>query len=154
MPLTLISARAPSWANAEHTVINLFVKFEETAEQFGELEFTATPDDVEPHGRDIFQRAKAGEFGPVAPYIVTPERAQLLVQARNITANAKITELQSEVNILQDAVDLDMATEAEAVSLTEAKTELSAWKRYRVLLSRVEAQPGFPAEIDWPAEPA
>ena len=48
---------------------------------------------------------------------------------------------------LQDAVELDLATEAE-VGL------LKSWKRYRVALSRVPEQEGYPAEIDWPAPPA
>ncbi|MCX5511449.1 tail fiber assembly protein [Pseudomonas sp. BJa3] len=48
---------------------------------------------------------------------------------------------------LQDAVDLDEATEAEALRLKE-------WKRYRVALNRLPDQPGYPAEIDWPAPPA
>ncbi|MFV3326699.1 tail fiber assembly protein [Pseudomonas sp. NY15372] len=46
---------------------------------------------------------------------------------------------------LQDAVDLGEATDA---------ASLTAWKRYRVELSRVPAQAGYPDEIDWPAPPA
>jgi DNA-directed RNA polymerase specialized sigma24 family protein len=48
---------------------------------------------------------------------------------------------------LQDAVDLDEATEAEALRLKE-------WKRYRVALNRLPDQPGYPTAIDWPAPPA
>ncbi|MBC3456369.1 tail fiber assembly protein [Pseudomonas mosselii] len=48
---------------------------------------------------------------------------------------------------LQDAVDLDEATEAEALRLKE-------WKRYRVALNRLPEQPDYPAVIDWPAPPA
>lgn len=48
---------------------------------------------------------------------------------------------------LQDAVDLDEATVEEAGLLT-------AWKKYRVLLNRVTAQPGYPTSIDWPVAPA
>ncbi len=48
---------------------------------------------------------------------------------------------------LQDAVELDEATEAEAALLKE-------WKRYRVALSRLPEQEGYPTEIDWPAPPA
>ncbi|MFW3895274.1 tail fiber assembly protein [Pseudomonas bharatica] len=48
---------------------------------------------------------------------------------------------------LQDAVDLDEATEAEAALLKE-------WKRYRVALNRLPEQPGYPNSIDWPAPPA
>ncbi|MEA5673240.1 tail fiber assembly protein [Pseudomonas sp. MH2] len=48
---------------------------------------------------------------------------------------------------LQDAVDLDEATEAEAALLKE-------WKRYRIALNRLPDQAGYPATIDWPAPPA
>ena len=47
---------------------------------------------------------------------------------------------------LQDAVDLDMATYEEAASL-------KAWKKYRVLLIRIEQQAGFPDSIEWPIFP-
>lgn len=153
MLLTLATARNPKWANTEHTAINLLVTFEETVEQLGELEFSAMSDDIEPHGRDIFARAVAGEFGPVAEFVLTRERALLLVQMRTNEANAKISALQGEVDVLQDAVDLDMATAEEATRLAAAKAELTAWKRYRILLSRVEAQPEFPTTIDWPVKP-
>ncbi|WP_269476234.1 tail fiber assembly protein [Pseudomonas guariconensis] len=48
---------------------------------------------------------------------------------------------------LQDAVDLDEATEAELAELKE-------WKRYRVALNRLPDQPGYPNEITWPVPPA
>lgn len=45
---------------------------------------------------------------------------------------------------LQDAVDLDMATDAEKSALTE-------WRKYRVLLNRVDC---FTApDIQWPEQP-
>lgn len=34
----------------------------------GWIPFTASPDDVEPHGRELYERAQAGEFGQVQPY--------------------------------------------------------------------------------------
>ncbi|ASN67955.1 hypothetical protein 9F7_2 [uncultured Caudovirales phage] len=48
---------------------------------------------------------------------------------------------------LQDAMDLDVATEAEAELLR-------GWKRYRVALNRLPEQPGYPSHVDWPASPA
>ncbi|AVD90721.1 hypothetical protein C4Q26_01625 [Pseudomonas sp. SWI44] len=48
---------------------------------------------------------------------------------------------------LQDAVELEEATEAEAALLKE-------WKRYRITLSRLPEQEGYPNSIDWPAPPA
>ena len=154
MKLTLRTARDPKWANAERTAINLFVTFEENVAQYGEMEFSAASYDVEAHGRDIFQRAITGEFGPVADYVVTPERALLLVRARTTEASDKIGTLQSEIDVLQDATNLDMATDEELARLPRAASELTAWKRYRVLLSRVEAQAGFPDAIEWPEKPA
>lgn len=47
---------------------------------------------------------------------------------------------------LQDAADIDEATEAETALLKE-------WKRYRVALNRLPEQPGYPTEIDWPVPP-
>jgi hypothetical protein len=35
---------------------------------YGWIEFRASPDDTEAHGRDIYARAIAGEFGEIAPY--------------------------------------------------------------------------------------
>jgi hypothetical protein len=48
---------------------------------------------------------------------------------------------------LQDAVDLEEATETEVAVL-------KAWKKYRIALIRVPDQPGYPDTIDWPAPPA
>jgi len=54
------------------------------------------------------------------------------------TANARVTPLQ-------DAVDLDMATDVE-------KKQLAAWKKYRVLLSRVDTSTA--PDITWPEQPS
>ncbi|MGS7252407.1 tail fiber assembly protein [Pseudomonas anuradhapurensis] len=48
---------------------------------------------------------------------------------------------------LQDAVDIDEAT-------TDEEARLKLWKQYRVALSRVPEQEGYPNRIDWPAPPA
>ncbi|WP_334473640.1 tail fiber assembly protein [Arsenophonus sp. PmNCSU2021_1] len=79
--------------------------------------------------------------GEVVPRIYTADelreqaihkRDYLLEQAAKIIAP------------LQDAVDLDMATEAE-------KAALLAWKKYRVLLNRVDIS--TVPDIDWPELP-
>jgi hypothetical protein len=63
---TLEYAKDPVYLNDQGTFINLTVKF---AEFDTEMPFGATPDDYHEHGREIFERAKAGEFGEVAPYV-------------------------------------------------------------------------------------
>lgn len=63
---TLEYANNPVWNNADGTAIMLTVKWEEFKE---ELPFGATSYDVEPWGVNLFNRAVAGEFGEVAPYV-------------------------------------------------------------------------------------
>lgn len=55
----------PKWANADHTMINMDVFFFPLNET---VPFTASPNDPEPHGRELFERAVAGEFGPIADH--------------------------------------------------------------------------------------
>ena len=64
--LTLEYAKNPIWNNEEKTAIFLTVKWEEFNE---EMPFGATSYDPEPWGVDLFNRAKDGEFGDVAPYV-------------------------------------------------------------------------------------
>jgi hypothetical protein len=47
---------------------------------------------------------------------------------------------------LQDAMDIDEATDADVALL-------KAWKKYRVALNRLPEQLGYPITIDWPAAP-
>lgn len=72
--LTIQSAHSPSWADAEGVTITLMVKFEEFEE---EHPFGANDHDPMPYGRELFARAKAGEFGPIAPFpVVEPSPNQ------------------------------------------------------------------------------
>ena len=48
---------------------------------------------------------------------------------------------------LEDAVDIDEASD-------EDLTLLKEWKKYRVALSKVPVQAGYPTVIDWPIAPA
>jgi len=67
---TLEYAKNPVYNNEEGTAIFLIVKWEEFNE---EMPFSAWYYDVEPWGVDLYNRAKAGEFGEVAPYVVPIE---------------------------------------------------------------------------------
>jgi hypothetical protein len=70
MQSILTSVTNPRWANAEQIMIDCEI----TTSQFGDevMPFTASQNDVEPHGRAIFQRIVAGEFGPIAEYVAPP----------------------------------------------------------------------------------
>lgn len=66
----VISVTNPRWANAEQTAIDCDLVLDSYPDQV--LPFTATPHDVEDHGREVFARAASGEFGPVAAYVAPP----------------------------------------------------------------------------------
>lgn len=89
--MKLIYAKDPVWANRSQTLINLTVRFEEIDE---DLPFTANPNDTEDHGRDIYARAIAGEFGEVAlfePIAPTVEQvAQAIRKARNYKLETEV----------------------------------------------------------------
>lgn len=133
-------AKNPVWANSEHTMIDLTIKWDGINEEFP---FTASPTDVEAHGRAIFAAAEAGEYGPVAEYLPPPTPAptpeELAAQAR-----ARRNQLLAES-------DWTQLPDARAAMGAEKAAE---WDIYRQALRDITAQPGFPAEIVWPVKPA
>lgn len=62
--MIILSARNPKWGNDEKTFVDLLVTFE----TLGEVPFTAHPEDIEQHGKEIFHNAVAGKYGVVDSY--------------------------------------------------------------------------------------
>ena len=64
---TLTSVKNPSWGDEAHTFINCII----TTSQLGneELPFTASPNDVEAHGRAIFADIVSGSYGPIGEFV-------------------------------------------------------------------------------------
>lgn len=78
---------------------------------------------------------------------ITPRvilKSELIAQAEETRAQL-MAEANQKITPLQDASDLDIATEDELA-------QLKAWKTYRVLLSRVDISSA--PDIDWPPLPA
>lgn len=86
---------------------------------------------------------------PDLPHEDIPPTPPILTNPLDV-AQAEIQRLRAiadyAVAPLQDAVDVEEATEADIASL-------KAWKKYRVALSRVPEQPGYPNAIEWPVLP-
>ncbi|PUF36867.1 hypothetical protein DAX92_13080 [Salmonella enterica subsp. enterica] len=68
----------------ENGMINALVHFE-GFDDF--IPFTASPDDPEAHGRQLYADLKAGKYGPVAPFTVTPEMLTAAKQAKHAEIN-------------------------------------------------------------------
>ncbi|EMQ1490800.1 tail fiber assembly protein [Enterobacter kobei] len=75
--------------------------------------------------------------------IEPPTRDEAIEKAESLKAQLLSVAAQA-IAPLQDAVDLSMATDDEMASL-------SAWKKYRVLLNRINTSE--PDEIEWPESP-
>ncbi|MNQ79781.1 Caudovirales tail fiber assembly protein [compost metagenome] len=76
------------------------------------------------------------------------ENAMLVQQAQQ-QRQALISEASQEIAVLTDALDPDIISEPSA----EDQVKLIAWKAYRVALSKVDQQPGYPQAITWPPRP-
>lgn len=86
-------------------------------------------------GRWVFDGKK------IAKRIYTPEEHQELARAEQRT---RIASAANMIAPLQDAVDLNMANTAEI-------TRLESWKKYRVMLNRLDITAA--PDINWPSAP-
>lgn len=85
------------------------------------------------HKDGVFARAPTPE----------PTHEEYVTEAEE-EKSSLMAEAAGEISPLQDAVDLDMATD-------EEKEQLAAWKKYRVLLNRIDTSSA--PDITWPTKP-
>lgn len=133
MNIKIIYAKNPQWIDAEHTKIDLIVKFSHIND---EVPFTADPNDCEAHGRDLFTRALAGEFGEVAEYVPPPPPSE---EEMAILVREERDRLLAETDWTQ-AADVPQTTK-------------DKWAPYRQALRDVPQQEGFPFNVVWPTKP-
>lgn len=62
--IEILSVRNPQWASEDGSAIDCRIRTNTLVE---EVLFTASKHDPEPHGREIYGRCLAGEFGDIAP---------------------------------------------------------------------------------------
>jgi hypothetical protein len=98
--------------------------------EYGWIPFTASPDDVEPRGREIFAAAEAS----AAPYVAPP-----------VDLDALAARVREERNAL--------LADSDWTQMPDAPVDQVAWATYRQALRDVPAQDGFPENIVWPVAP-
>ncbi|KMW71892.1 phage tail fiber assembly [Photorhabdus luminescens subsp. luminescens] len=113
------------------------------------------PDDIIEVGIDVYQEYAANNV-PEGKYRIAgqnglPEWADIppptreeLQQYVESKKQQFIVEASQQIAPLQDAVDLGIATK-------EEETALSVWKKYRVMLNRVDISQA--PDIEWPEQP-
>lgn len=114
MEITYTEATGPAWANEDQTAINLMVKFNHLP---AAVPFTALPGDAMAHGRELFARAAAGDFGEVAAYVAPPAV---------VDVPAKVTRFQAMAALLH----VDRLGEVEAIMAAASTPPLYklAWR--------------------------
>jgi hypothetical protein len=98
--------------------------------EFGWVPYTASPDDCEKHGRQLWEILSKGK---VAPYVPPPPPND--------------EEIAAQVLEIRDAL-LAQSDWTQLTDVPEATRE--AWAEYRQALRDVPQQPGFPNIITWP----
>lgn len=120
--ITYSSVRAPKWNSPNRSSINCLVKFDHSPD---EHPFTAAPYDSEPHGREIFQRLVAGEFGEIAPFEPRPIDAEAHRQAAAAFNSFATTPSGAESLAEIDDYNEEIASRSSRGLATHAETYLS-----------------------------
>ena len=92
---------------------------------------------------DHVWRDDAWWIDPEVERAVQLEEIKTALDARVQTETQRANQV---ITPLLDAVELEIATEEETA-------QYNAWRRYRVLLSRVPTQSGYPTDVDFPVAP-
>jgi Phage tail assembly chaperone protein len=113
-----------------------------TFSNLGTVYFVASATDSEAHGREIYSRARNGEFGSIAAFVPIRE---------TITNDQKINQERNKRDALLSQLDSLISSPLRWQSLSEQdKNEISS---YRSSLLNVPQQEGFPDNIVWPTAP-
>lgn len=139
MNVTYNSVKNCKWANPEQTLIYCEVDFDHLDDVY--VPFTADPNDKYSHGKEIYARAVAGDFGAVAPYAPPPLPSLEFRQANIRSYRDQYLRAMDEIvsNPLRWA--------------TFSPETQHAYVVYRQALLDVPQQSGFPDDVIWPTPP-
>lgn len=93
---TIESVKNLVWLNSEKTSCSALVKFKELDE---EIPFAICEWDTEEHGKEIYAKLKAGEYGTPAAYVAPAAPAPLTAQQKLENAGLTVDELKTLLGI-------------------------------------------------------
>ena len=133
---TMTNIKLPKFSNLEKTRIDCQVEHE----IFGWIPFTASPEDLEEFGRELYAALLAGDHGPIADYTPPPKPTpEQLAAAARATRDGQLVKI--------DALTVPLRWEG------YTDDQKNAYRNCRKALLEVPNQPKFPKEIDWPKFP-
>lgn len=132
------AVKNPVWADAEHTIINCEVDFDDLSEEF--VPFTADPNDTyNPSSKQIFDDCKAGMYGVVGEYVPYAPTAE----------NNK----QKATQLLYETDWATIADVADPALSNPYLTNQSEFFAYRSALRQIAVHP-VAGNINWPTMPS
>ena len=135
MRIGYTSVKDPIWGNAEKNQIELTVKFVHLEQ---EVPFTASKTDSAEHGRELFLRAQAGDFGEIKEYTPPTE-----------------LEIAAEVNPGKLRREMDECVQkAQYWGMFAQPEKVQEWKLYYQALANLEKSESWPIVEIWPTAPA
>ena len=113
----------------------------------GWIPFTASPDDVDPLGPEIYSRAVAGEYGPIAAY-VPPPPPPVVAPSRCTRGQGRLALLDAGHLIAVEAMIAGIADLTERMR-AQIEYERETWERSNPFLQQMWANlGGTPEELD------
>lgn len=101
----------------------------------------------------VYEGVLTTEQPPLPIEWVLDAQKAILLQLNQLAAAQKAA-LTNRIGVINDAIEFEEATPAEVAELPVRQAQLTAWKRYAVLLGRVTTQEGWPPNVIWPEQPA
>lgn len=99
-------------------------------------------------------------ISPTSPFDVWNEQAQAWVKDEVQEDTWLILQAQAQRQVLMGEASQEIAVLVDALDPTiiddpsdDDQVKLIAWKTYRVELSKIDQQPGYPDTINWPTKP-
>jgi hypothetical protein len=134
-----LSVKNPQWANIEQTLINCDVNFTHLVDEF--VPFTASPEDSEPYGRQIYADCLSGQYGNIASYLPPPPPPPPTADQNKSIAIRLLSETDwvNQPDVIDPNVNPHLLNHADFIT-------------YRAALRTIAVNPQ-PGDLSWPTKP-
>jgi hypothetical protein len=134
------NVKNPIWADAEHTIINCDVDFDDLQEEY--VPFTANPNDISnPSSKQIYDQCVAGVYGTIAEYVPPPPYVPTAETNKQIASK-----------LLYETDWVTIADVTDPALSNPYLTNQADFFAYRSALRQIAVHP-VDGNIDWPVQP-
>lgn len=137
----MIECKNPQYSSPDKSTIDVDLNHPE----YGWIPFTASPDDPEQLGRDLYAAAMSGEYGDISPYVAPPEP-----EPEPPYVPQQVTRRQGRLALLDAGKLAAVEAAVESAGMAaQIEYEADTWERGNAFLQSMWAQlGGTEAELD------